>query len=110
MESQQIQLSLQKNEQDRQNTAQLLQEKEQKQALYDLEQSQLLEQCQSATEEIEQFQKTVERSEQKMTEINQKLAVFQNSMTEEKQQRDEILNSITELKVNISAEEQNKKQ
>ena len=109
MESQQIQLSLQKNEQDRQNTAQLLQEKEQKQTLYDLEQSQLLEQCQSATEEIEQFQKTVEQSEQKMTEINQKLAVFQNSMTEEKQQRDEILNRITELKVNISAEEQNKK-
>lgn len=108
IESKQIELSLQKNEQDKQNTEQILQEKQQKQKLYDLEQSQLLEQCQSAKKEIEEFQKIVEQSEQKMTEINQKLSVFQNSVAEEKQQRDAILNSITELKINISTEEQNR--
>ena len=109
MKKQEIQLSLQKNQEDKQNTENLLLERQQKQKLYDLEQKQIVEQCQFAEKEVTEFKKIVEQTEQKMNYINEKLSAFQYNMTEEKQQRETILNTITELKVNISAEEQNKK-
>lgn len=109
LKSQEIQLSLQKNAEDRQNTENLLQERQQKQKLYDLEQKQLLEQCQLVQQEMNDFQNIVEQAEQKMIEINQKLSAFQSNVAEEKEEKDRILNQMTELKVKLSAEEQNKK-
>lgn len=109
LKSQEIQLSLQKNAEDKQNTETLLQERQQKQKLYDLEQTQLLEQCQLVQQEMNDFQNIVEQAEQKMIEINQKLSAFQSNVAEEKEEKDKILNQITELKVKLSAEEQNKK-
>ena len=109
MKKQEIQLSFQKNEEDKQNTENLLLERQQKQKLYDLEQKQIVEQCELAEKEMTEFKKTLQQAEQKMNDINEKLSAFQYNMTEEKQQRESILNIITELKVNISAEEQNKK-
>ncbi len=109
IKNQEIQLSLQKKEEDKQNAENLLQERQQKQKLYDLEQTQLLEQCQLAQQEMTAFQKVVEQAEQKMTEINQKLSAFQSNVAEEKEERDTLLNQMTELKVKLSAEEQNKK-
>ena len=108
IKSQQIQLSLQKNEEDKQTTEDAIAEKKQKQKLYDLEEKQLLEQCQEAERELYQFQTILEQAEQKMSEMNQKLSSFQDSMSEERKQKDTLLNSITELKVSLSAEEQNK--
>ena len=109
MKKQEIQLSLQKNEEDKQNTENLLLERQQKQKLYDLEQKQIAEQCEFAEKEMTEFKQIVEQAEQKMNDINERLSAFQYSMTEEKQHRENILSAITELKVNISAEEQNKK-
>ncbi len=108
IQNQQIQLSLEKNQEDKQTTKNSIAEKTQKQKLYELEEKQLLEQCQEAEREWKQFQRVLKEAEQKMAEINQKLSSFQDSMTEEKKQRDTLLNAITELKVSISSEEQNK--
>ena len=108
IKSQQIQLSLQKNEEDKQTTEDAIAEKKQKQKLYDLEEKQLLEQCQEAERKLYHFQTILEQAEQKMSEMNQKLSSFQDSMSEERKQKDTLLNSITELKVSLSAEEQNK--
>ena len=71
-------------------------ERQQKQKLYDLEQKQIVEQCQFAEKEVTEFKKIVEQTEQKMNYINEKLSAFQYNMTEEKQQRETILNTITE--------------
>lgn len=106
---QQIVLSLQKNEQDKQNTQNLLLEKQQKQKLYDLEQNQITEQCQEAEKELKEFQKIIEQAEQNKNMINEKLSTYQNNVVEEKEQRDKLLNSMTELKVELSAQQQNKK-
>ncbi|MCI8628175.1 MAG: chromosome segregation protein SMC [Firmicutes bacterium] len=106
---QQIILSLQKNEQDKQNTQNLLLEKQQKQKLYDLEQNQLTEQSKEAEKELKEFQKIIEQAEQYKNTINEKLSAYQNNVAEEKEQRDKLLNSMTELKVDLSAQQQNKK-
>ncbi len=108
MELQKCRLSLVTDEEDRKKTADSLEEQEEKLRLYRVEEGQLQEQYEAALTDISIYREKLEIADKSIEEMNSRLSGFQDSVENEKAERNSILSNLTELKIRVSNGEQNK--
>lgn len=103
MELQKIMVTLSGSGEEKEKTTADRKETAEKLSLLRLEEGQLEEQLAAAEEEIAAFRKEAETSEQAMAEANAQLASFQSSLSGEKEERDSLMEEITQKKIDLSS-------
>lgn len=107
MELQKVMVTLTGGSGEREKTIADQNETAEKLSLLRLEEAQLTEQLDAAEEEIASFRKAAEESEKTMAQANEQLASFQNSLTGEKEERDVLMEEMTQKKIELSSAGQN---
>lgn len=107
MELQKVMVTLSSGSGEKEKTLADKKEAEEKLSLLELEETQLTEQLEGTEREIASFRATAEKSEKAMADANAQLASFQSSLTGDKEERDALMEEITQKKIELSANGQN---
>ncbi len=107
MELQKVMVTLTGSSTEQEKTKAEQKEASEKLDLLLLEEKQLTEQLEGTETEIASFRETVEASEQAMAFANEQLAAFQGNLSGEKEERDALMEEITQKKIALSNVGQN---
>lgn len=102
MELQRITVTLQSGDAEKQKTRQEIADSRERCDLLRIEEGQLAEQLAGAAAEIAAFREKLEASEQSMASANAELSAFQEGMSSEKEERDTLMEEITQKRIALS--------
>ncbi len=107
MELQKFMVTLNSGGDEREKTRQEKADTEEKLSLLEIEEKQLTEQLEAAEAEMDSFRKRLEESERTMAFANEQLTAFQEDLSGEKEERDILMEEITQKKILLSNTGQN---
>ncbi|WP_317855954.1 chromosome segregation protein SMC [Chakrabartyella piscis] len=107
METQTLWVKIQGIKEEQKKTIVELEETKERLQLFVVEFGQLEEQLSMAEGDIAKGQKTLQEAEDIITKANMQLTSFQGTLTEEKEKREQILQEMTQMKIDVSGIAQN---